>query len=885
MEQIEKKAKKRRFLASKGQRVMFIGIIVSVLVCALLFSLLGVYMGKNSNKAVDTIGESNMRESSYQFMQRFETVMNQRLQMVEALVGDYHGANSEEERGSLAKSAKIRGFKYVSFMSINEDEIDDPELGRTVDFVSDNEFRVTDVVPFRRSILAGQQKMAVGTGIDKVTGEQEDIVLCAAPDREHVMPDGTTKSMALVAGFSNKDFIEMLNFDSNRNGTDASAHSSNAAAYIIRRDSSFVLNNADGAEYENFSALLKTEFANSETSIDTVIENFHTSMQSNEAYSNILNIDGLHVHIYCNRLAKSEWYLVTITNNDSLNEVIATLTIEWAIMIVIAVVAIVATLVVIFVIFNFYNRKTLSQLKQAREAAISASNAKSEFLSNMSHDIRTPMNAIVGMTAIATANIDDKEQVEDCLKKITVSSKHLLGLINDVLDMSKIESGKMTLNFESLSLRDVMDGVTTIIRPQIKTKEQRFDVYIHDIITENVYCDSVRLNQVLINLLSNAMKFTPEHGAIEIALHQESSPVGDNFVRNHIIVSDTGMGMTPEFMEKVFESFTREDSARVHKTEGTGLGMAITKYIVDAMKGTIEVESELGKGTKFHVVLDLEKVETPEEQMTLPDWNMLVVDDDEQLCRSTVASLKEIGIRSEWTLSGEDAVAKAIEARDKGVKYDVILLDWKLKGIDGLETARRIRKNLGGDIPILLISAYDWSDMEHEAKKSGINGFISKPLFKSTLYYGLRQFAPEDGSGKNQTNKEDESCDLTTKHILIAEDNDLNWEIAQLLFGNEGINVERAENGKVAVDKLKNSEKGTYDAILMDVRMPVMTGLEATAAIRALDHPDKDLPIIAMTADAFADDIKKCLDCGMNAHVSKPIDIELLKATLKKFLK
>ena len=884
MEQIEEKAKKRRFLASKSQRVMFIGIIVSVLVCALLFSLLGVYMGRNSNKAVDTIGESNMRESSYQFMQRFETVMNQRLQMVGALVEDYHGANGDDERNDLKRSAKTRGFKYVSFMTINEDEIDDPELGRTVDFISDNEFRVTDVVPFRRSILAGKQKMAVGVGKDTVTGEEEEIILCAAPDVEHIMlSDGTTRSMALVAGFSNKDFIEMLNFDSNN--SEGSDHSSNAAAYIIRRDSSFVLNSADDAEYENFDALLRTEFAGSETPIDTVIEKLKSNMQNNEAYSNILNIDGLHVHIYCNRLAKSEWYLVTITNNDSLNEVIATLTIEWAIMIVIAVVAVVATLVVIFVIFNYYNKKTLSQLKHAREVAISASNAKSEFLSNMSHDIRTPMNAIVGMTAIATANIDDKEQVEDCLKKITVSSKHLLGLINDVLDMSKIESGKMTLNFESLSLRDVMDGVTTIIRPQIKIKEQKFDVYIHDIITENVYCDSVRLNQVLINLLSNAMKFTPEHGAIEISLYQESSPIGDNFVRNHIIVSDTGMGMTPEFKEKVFESFTREDSARVHKTEGTGLGMAITKYIVDAMKGTIEVESELGKGTKFHVVLDLEKVEITEEQMLLPDWNMLVVDDDEQLCLSTVASLKEIGINCEWTLSGEEAVAKAVEARDKGGKYDIILLDWKLKGIDGLETARRIRKKLGGDIPLLLISAYDWSDMEHEAKKSGINGFISKPLFKSTLYYGLRQFAPEANGKQSQTNQEDETCDLSTKHFLIAEDNDLNWEIAQLLLGNEGIQVERAENGKVAVEKLKNSEKGTYDAILMDVRMPIMTGYEATKAIRALDHPDKDLPIIAMTADAFADDIKNCLDCGMNAHVSKPIDIELLKATLKKFLK
>lgn len=322
----------------------------------------------------------------------------------------------------------------------------------------------------------------------------------------------------------------------------------------------------------------------------------------------------------------------------------------------------------------------------------------------------------------------------------------------------------------------------------------------------------------------------------------------------------------------------------MHKTEGTGLGMTITKYIIDAMKGSIEVESEPGKGTKFHIVLDLERVETTEEEMILPEWHMLVVDDDEQLCVTTTASLKAIGIKGEWTLSGEDAVKRTVEAHEKKDDFDIILLDWKLPGIDGLETARQLRKKLGDEIPILLISAYDWSDMEKEAREAGISGFISKPLFKSTLYYGLKKFTQGGEESEVFAAKQADAIELSGTHILLAEDNDLNWEIAQMLLTDAGIDVVRAENGKICVEMLQNSAPGTYDAILMDIRMPVMTGYEATEAIRALDHPDKDLPIIAMTADAFADDMKKCLACGMNAHVAKPIDMDLLKSVLVKFI-
>ena len=537
--------------------------------------------------------------------------------------------------------------------------------------------------------------------------------------------------------------------------------------------------------------------------------------------------------------------------------------------------------------FAAYSRLLTQQmeaLETARQEAIHANRAKSEFLSNMSHDIRTPMNAIVGMTAIATANIDDMQQVQNCLRKISLSGRHLLGLINDVLDMSKIESGKLTLSMEQVSLREVMDGIVGIVQPQVRARRQQFDVFIHDITAENVCCDSVRLNQVLLNILGNAVKFTPEGGEIHVAMYEEPSEKGGNFIRIHFHITDTGIGMAPEFKEHIFESFVREDRMRVHKTEGSGLGMAITKYIVDAMGGIIEVDSEPGQGTEFRVILDLEKAEVPETDMVLPPWRMLVVDDDRQLCESTAAALQSIGVQADWTLDAEGAIRKVAEQRERRDDYRIILLDWKLPGMDGITAAREIRRLYGHDFPILLISAYDWSEIEEEARAAGITGFIGKPLFKSTLFYGLKPYiipsAPEE--------REEQEADaqmLTGRRVLLAEDNELNWEIAEELLTEEGLELDWAENGQICVEKFQAARPGYYDGILMDLRMPVMTGYEATRAIRALDRPDaKTIPIIAMTADAFAEDVKKCLDAGMNAHVSKPIDVREVCRQLLKFM-
>ncbi len=538
----------------------------------------------------------------------------------------------------------------------------------------------------------------------------------------------------------------------------------------------------------------------------------------------------------------------------------------------------------LFATLRSINRRYVREVEAARQAAVEANKAKSDFLSSMSHDIRTPMNAIMGLTTIASANIDNKEAVKDSLRKITLSSRHLLGLINDILDMSKIESGKISLTMAEISLSELTDNLLNIIRPQIKSRRQKFDVVLENITSEHVYCDGVRLNQVLLNLLSNAVKYTNDEGSIHVTLRQEDSPRGEKWVRTSFRVADTGIGMTPEFLEHIFDSFARADNYKVHATEGTGLGMSITKHIVDMMEGQITVESRLGEGSTFLVTLELERVTMQEQSRILPSWNTLVVDDNESMCLSAAQTLRQMGIQADWTLSGQQAV-ELVDQRARGLQpYHVVLLDWQMPGMDGIETARRIRKRVGEGVPILLITAYDWSEIEQEARDAGVNGFLSKPLFQSTLRCGLMQYM--DGHGEMAEPEREESLNFAGRRILLAEDNDINWEIAQTILSSYGFTVDRAEDGVECLRMFRESEPGAYDIILMDVRMPRMDGRQSTEAIRVLARPDAaTVPILAMTADAFNEDIQKCLDAGMNGHIAKPLDFKVLLRTIRSYMK
>ena len=525
-------------------------------------------------------------------------------------------------------------------------------------------------------------------------------------------------------------------------------------------------------------------------------------------------------------------------------------------------------------------------LSEAVRAAETANKAKSTFLSNMSHDIRTPMNAIIGFTTLAVSNIDDKKRVQDYLGKILSSSNHLLSLINDILDMSRIESGKIHLEETEVSLSEVLHDLKTIISGQIHAKRLELYMDAMDVTNEDVYCDKTRLNQVLLNLLSNAVKFTPAGGTVSVRIRQcHGTQKGSELYE--IRVKDNGIGMSQEFVQKIFSPFERERTSTVSRTQGTGLGMAITKNIVDMMGGTIEVQTEQGKGTEFIVRLPFRT--QPEHQRTekiaeLEGLKALVVDDDFNTCDSVTKMLVRVGMRSEWTLSGKEAVLRARQSMELGDAFHAYIIDWRLPDMNGIEVTRQIR-SLGDDTPIIILTAYDWSDIEAEARAAGVTAFCAKPLFMSDIRETLMT-----AIGQSQSEPEDSvlpaaGSDFRGRCILLVEDNELNREIAVELLNEYGFLIDSAENGAEAVEKVKNSEPGNYDLVLMDVQMPVMNGYEATKQIRALDDPAlAGITILAMTANAFDEDRKKALKCGMDGFLSKPIVIEELISTLQKNL-
>lgn len=525
-------------------------------------------------------------------------------------------------------------------------------------------------------------------------------------------------------------------------------------------------------------------------------------------------------------------------------------------------------------------------LSDAVAAAETANRAKSTFLSNMSHDIRTPMNAIIGFTTLAISNIDDKDRVKDYLTKTLASSNHLLSLINDVLDMSRIESGKIHLEEVEVNLSDVLHDLKTIVSGQIYAKQLEFYMDAMDVTDEDVYCDKTRLNQILLNLLSNAIKFTPAGGTVSVRVRQLAGKVR-GCGQYEFRIKDNGIGMSQEFAQKIFEPFERERTSTVSRIQGTGLGMAITKNIVDMMGGTIKVQTAQGKGSEFIICLPMRTQDEhrPVEKITeLEGLKALVVDDDFNTCDSVTKMLVKVGMRAEWTLSGKEAVLRARQSIEMSDVYHAYIIDWRLPDMNGIEVTRQIR-SLHDDTPIIILTAYDWSDIEVEAKAAGVTAFCSKPMFMSDLRETLMS-----ALGQNQTDAAQEllpqkNADFKGRHILLVEDNELNREIAQEILREYGFRVDTAENGAVAVEKVCTAAPGSYDLVLMDVQMPVMDGYTATRKIRALDDPARaKIPILAMTANAFDEDRCNALESGMNGFLSKPIVIGDLVQELHKIL-
>ena len=529
------------------------------------------------------------------------------------------------------------------------------------------------------------------------------------------------------------------------------------------------------------------------------------------------------------------------------------------------------------------DRKINQALSEAVAAAEAASRAKSTFLSNMSHDIRTPMNAIIGFTTLAVSNIDNQERVKDYLTKTLSSSRHLLALINDILDMSRIESGKLHLEETEVNLAEMLHDIKTIVSGQIYAKQLELYMDALDVADEDVYCDRTRLGQILLNLLSNAIKFTPAGGTVSVRIRQLAGTVRD-CAQYEFRVRDNGIGMSPEFAQKIFEPFERERTSTVSRIQGTGLGMAITRNIVEMMGGTIKVQTEKNRGTEFIICLPL-RVQTgsrrEEKIAELAGLKALVVDDDFNTCDSVAKLLTRVGMRAEWTLSGREAVLRARQSIELGDPCRAYIIDWRLPDMNGIEVTRQIR-SLNDDTPIIILTAYDWSDIEAEAKAAGVTAFCSKPMFLSDLRDTLLTAIGHMQTAEEQDILPGKNADFRGRHILLVEDNELNREIAMTILHEYGFLVDIAENGAVAVEKVRTSDPGRYDLVLMDVQMPVMDGYTATQRIRALKDPARAaVPIVAMTANVFEEERKQAFDCGMNGFLSKPIVVEELIDALK----
>ena len=718
-----------------------VGIVAMICLTVFVFSLLGASIHSMSETTIEEIGTAYMAGMNEQVSLHFETIIELRLTMAESIAhiaaGD--GASAYGTREEIEYGARARHFLCAALYS--------PEGG--LEMIFGDPVKLNHPESFLESLQKGERKAA-----SAVDSGGDGVILFAVPCAYPMSGGGD--SLAIVVGLSAEYMGEVLFLDSDQ---------SLSYSFVIRKDGSYVVGN-QGDTHENYFDRLDSLFDGQDLDGDNCVEKLEAAMHAGEDYSSVVRDGGSRRHIYCTNLPYCDWYLVTVLPFEGLDDAISGMGNRWLTLVYAASCAVIAMLLYLFFRYLKLFRGQVSELKrvngemdaarrsaeEARREAEQANLAKQEFLSSMSHDIRTPMNAIVGMTALALDNTDNPEQVRDYLGKIALSSKHLLGLINDVLDISKIESGKMLLNLETVPLQEAVDSIVNIIQPQAAAKNQQFRVTLREILSENVRCDGVRLNQVLLNLLGNSVKFTPEQGAVELTVYQEALPEDASRVRTHFLVRDTGIGMSKEYQQVIFESFSREDNTRVRKTEGSGLGMAITKYIVDAMGGTISVHSEQGRGSEFHVAFDLER-----------------------------------------------AAAPAAQAADGG-------------------------ERTGG-------------------------------------------------------------VDLKGKRILLAEDNELNWEVARELLSILELELDWAENGEICAEKFRKSPVGYYDAILMDVRMPVMDGYEATAAIRGLERGDAAVPIIAMTADAFSEDIQRCLACGMNDHLAKPIDIETVARKLKKHLK
>ena len=640
---------------------------------------------------------------------------------------------------------------------------------------------------------------------------------------------------------------------------------SDAQISIIDREGNYIIK-GKSFKNSNFFEFYKSYNQTGKEGLENLESEIHETgmftMHNSKAESCLI------VHVPVN--TSFDWTLLTYIPMTDINKN----NIDWPLVIVVSF-CLLLLLVFDILVFMRFNRK----LAAAAAEAESANKAKTDFLSTMSHDIRTPMNAIIGLTTIAEKNVNDSQYVSDNLKKIKLASNHLLTLINDILDISKVERGNISLSPVTFSIVDSAENLVNISQPTVRQKNIDFRFRSKNIKHEYLYADQLRINQIFINILSNALKYTPAGKQVYVDLSELPSQK-KGCIKLEYKVADTGIGMSQDFMEVMYQPFIRQTDSRINTIQGTGLGLAITKKMVDIMGGQIECQSQEGLGTTFTVTLDIEISSKAENEQKLPPLEVLVIDDDEVLLETACDTLTALGTNPDLAESGENALTKLLAKKEAGKSYDVIILDWKMPGVNGVELTKKIREIAGNDISILLVSAYDWTQIEEDAKDAGIDGFISKPLFRSSLFKKISEVLGLEDKAASQ---EENNSDLKDMKVLVAEDMDVNWEVISTLLDMYGIKCQRAENGKVAVEMLRNIQPAQYDLVFMDIQMPVMNGLEATREIRKLENPyAAGIPIIAMTADAFSENVAECLEAGMNGHIAKPIDINNVLKELRK---
>ncbi|MDO5408545.1 MAG: response regulator [Eubacteriales bacterium] len=725
-----------------------------------------------------------------------------------------------------------------------------------------------------KMLAQGSQKQKAYVAAAPAYGESEEhLFFMKRLPQEIVVGDLVLTHICLVSQMSSFDSF----FDTQQYGAES-------VTFIIHQNGTQVYRQSKENSltdiYNVISTLRQAEYA-----YDGSAEQMVEDLEAQRGNSACVNYKGRNYFVaYC-PLDINDWTAVMMIPEEYVGTGTAQFMRSTIVAIVVVAAAVTGTFLFLLVLFNRMMRRKQEeinlQLRRAVEAERNANDAKTRFLSSMSHDIRTPMNAIIGMTAIAARHLDDANYVKECLSKVTLAGNHLLMLINDILDISKIESGRMTLNPVTFSLADTAMKLVNIVRPQINAKRQQFDIHIRRIQYEYLFADELRLNQIFINLLTNAVKYTPEGGRVQVDLEERVVTENPGLVTLIFSVTDSGIGMSEEFQKTMYESFSRATDSRIDRIQGSGLGLAICHQMVELMGGTITCESALGKGTKFTVTVEVPVAEKMMDDLILPPMKLLLVDDDRMFLSSTAEMMAEMGIHADCEDNGAAAVARVTEHHRSGQDYPVVILDWKMPDMSGIETAKAIRAQVGNQVPIIVISAYDWTELEEEAREAGINGFISKPLFKSTVYYKMKELMqPEEESLKPE---EEDGSDLRGIRVLVAEDNDLNWEIMEAMLEMYEIKAVRAENGRQCVDMLCEAEEGAYAMVLMDIQMPVLNGREATCEIRKSERLwVRQIPVIAMTADAFAEDIQACMEAGMDSHVPKPVDMKRLIEEMEK---